>query len=179
MTNRKLPRAPQRTTPGFAFSMIGRALNGCLAARQFGQKEMAEILAFFGTDPPECVYCGSPDVKRWDHLVPINKGGETVLGNMVPACARCDDSKRAEPFEEWMTSGVNGSPQSRGIADVAQRIERIKAYVQHFDYRVRTLEERLDGQELEKLEAIQSLLQELREDVDTLIGDYRDRTGYK
>lgn len=78
-----------------------------------------------------------------------------------------------------MTSGVNGSPQSRGIADVAQRIERIKAYVQHFDYRVRTLEERLDGQELEKLEAIQSLLQELREDVDTLIGDYRDRTGYK
>jgi len=177
MTNRKLPRAPQRTTPGFAFLMIGRALNACLAARQFGQKEMAEILTFFGTDLPECVYCGSPDVKRWDHLVPINKGGETILGNMVPACARCDDSKRSELFEEWITSDVKGSPQSRGIADVAQRMERIKAYVRHFGYRVRTLEERLAGQELEKLGEIQSRLQELRKDVDALIGDYRARTG--
>jgi len=140
---------------------------------------MAEILAFFGTDPPECVYCGSTDVKRWDHLVPINKGGETVLGNMVPACARCDDSKRAEPFEEWMISSVKGSPQSRGIADVAQRIERIKAYVRHFGYEIQTLEERLGRQELEMLRNIQSRLQELREDVDTLIGDYRTRTGYK
>lgn len=159
--------------------MIGRALNECLAARQFGQKEMAGILAFFGTDPPECVYCGSPDVKRWDHLVPINKGGETVLGNMVPACARCDDSKRDEPFEEWMVSGVKRSPQSRGIVDVAQRIERIKAYVQHFDYRVRTLEERPNRQELERLKDIQARLQGLRKDVDALIADYRVRTGNK
>ena len=157
--------------------MVGRALRECFAERQFGQEEMAEVLSFFATDPPECVFCGSQEVKRWNHLVAINEGGETVLGNMVPACARCDDSKRSEPFEEWMISSVKGSPQSRGITDVAQRIERIKAYVQRFDYRVRTLEERLDGQELERLRSVQSRLQELRKDVDTLIADYRTRTG--
>ena len=90
----------------------------------------------------------------------------------------CDDSKRAEPFEEWMVSSVKGSPQSRGIANIAQRIERIKAYAQHFDYEIQTLEERLDGQELERLRNVQSRLQELREDVDMLIEDYRTRTGY-
>jgi hypothetical protein len=177
MRDRKLPRAPQRTTPGFAFSMIGRALNECLAERQFGQKEMAKVLEFFASDPPECVFCGSQEIKRWDHLVPINEGGETVLGNMVPACARCDDSKRDEPFEEWIISSVKGSPQSRGITDVVQRIERIEAYVQHFGYETQILEERLSRRELERLRDIQLRLQELREDVDTLIGAYRTRTG--
>ena len=72
-------------------------------------------MAFFGKNPPECVFCGNREVKRWDHLVPVMKGGETVLGNMVPACARCDDSKQAFPFEEWMVSDAKWSPKSRGV----------------------------------------------------------------
>ena len=39
-----------------------------------------------------CVYYGDQNVQRWDQLVPVNKAGETVLGNMLPACARCNDS---------------------------------------------------------------------------------------
>ena len=179
MTNAKLPQVPQRTTPGFAFPAIDRALKACLAARQFGQKEIAEVLAFFGTAVPECVFCGSPDVKRWDHLVSVNRGGETVLGNMVPACARCDDSKRNVPFDEWMTSSAKGSPQSRGIADVPQRVERIREYVEHYNYEVRSMSERLSAQELERLEEIRSRLADLRRDVDALISDYRERTGNK
>lgn len=172
-----LPRAPRRTTPGFAFSIIERSLNACLATRQFGKKEMEEALDFFGATPSECVFCGSQEFKRWDHLIPVREGGETVLGNIVPACALCDDSKRDRPFEEWMTSDVRGSPQSRGVSDVTQRIERIKAYVRHFGYEVRTLDERLDKQESERLSEIQSRLQQLRKDVDALIGDYRAREG--
>ena len=157
--------------------MVERALSECLAYRQFGQKEIAEVLAFFGTDPPECVFCGSPEVKRWDHLVPINKGGETVLGNMVPACARCDDSKRDLPFEEWMTSNSEGSPKSRGIKDVDQRVEHINAYVQRYSYTPRSLEQRLDEYESERLATIRSGLQELRKEIDMLIEHYRTRTG--
>jgi len=159
--------------------MIRRALSDCLAARQFGKKEIADILTFFGSDPPECVYCGSQDVKRWDHLVPINKGGETLPGNMVPACAGCDDSKRAEPFEKWMLSNAERSPLSPGSADVAERIEHIKAYVRHFDYTARTLEERLNKPERERLMDIHSRLKELQKDIDALISDYRARTGNK
>ena len=173
----KLPRVPQRTTPGFAFSMVERALRECLAARQFGRDETRKVLDFFGKDPPECVFCGSLDVKRWDHLVAIKEGGETVLGNMVPACARCDDSKRNLPFEEWMRSSVGGSPTSRGILDVDQRIEHIKAYMQRFGYVPQTLEQRLDEREQEQLRDIRSRLQEVRQDTEKLIKDYRERTG--
>jgi hypothetical protein len=117
----KLPRAPQRTTPGFAFSILDRALKECLGARQFGRKEMVEVLGFFEMAHPESAFCGSPAVRRWDHLVAVTQNGESVLGNMVPACARCDDSKRSLPFEEWMTSEAEGSPQRRGINDIAGR----------------------------------------------------------
>ena len=173
----KLPQAPQRTTPGFAFSILDRALIECLGARQFGQTEMAQVLDFFGMTQPECVFCGSPEVRRWDHLVAVTRNGESVLGNMVPACARCDDSKRSLPFEEWMSGHAQGSPQSRGVGDVTERIQRIQAYVQHFGYRVNPLEERLDEAELDRLAEIRLRLAELRQEVDALIRDYRQRTG--
>lgn len=171
-----LPKVPQRTTPGFAFSMIERALSDCLADREFGQKEIAKVLAFFDTDPPECVFCGSSEVKRWDHLVPVNKGGETVLGNMVPACAPCDDSKQDRPFEKWVMSDAKESPKSRGAEDIDQRVERIKAYIQYFGYTPRNLEERLNKYELERLTTIRSRLQELKKDIEALIDGYRART---
>jgi hypothetical protein len=97
---------------------------------------------------------------------------------MVPACARCDDSKQHLPFEEWMTSDAEHSPKSRGVKDVAQRIARIKEYVGYFPYRVRPLYERLSEQERKRFGEIECKLQEVREEVDALITDYRDRTGY-
>ena len=69
-----LPSIPKRTTPGFAFSMIERALNECLGERRFGKAEIDQVLAFFNSANLECVYCGSRDVKRWDHLIPIKNG---------------------------------------------------------------------------------------------------------
>ncbi len=173
----QLPSVPQRTTPGFAFSMVDRALLECLATRQFGRAEIAEVLAFFGADPPECVYCGSHDVRRWDHLVPVKEGGETVLGNMVPACARCDDSKGSLHFAAWMKADVPGSPKSRGVADLERRIARIEAYVRHFGYVPRALPERLDEAERARLEAIRGRLREVRGEIERLIDDYRRREG--
>lgn len=110
--------------------------------------------------------------------MPINGGGETVLGNMVPACARCDDSKRHLSFEEWMTSDARHSPKSRGIQDVDRRIVHIKAYVQRFGYQVQPLPERLNEQEQQRLSEIESMFQEVRKEVDMLIADYRARTGH-
>jgi hypothetical protein len=48
------PPAPQRTTPGFSFSIVQRCLRDCIAERQFGKAEMEEVVAFFGA--AECVY---------------------------------------------------------------------------------------------------------------------------
>jgi len=76
-----------------------------------------------------------------------------------------------------MMSEVGLSPKSRGVGDAEQRVERIKAYMQHFGYIPPSLEERLDEHEWERLTTIRSRLQELREDIDALIIDYRTRTG--
>lgn len=171
----KLPKVPQRTTPGFAFSMVDRALQECLATRQFRQVEIEQVLEFFGSNPPECVFCGSKDVRRWDHLIPIKSGGETVLGNMVPTCAQCDDSKRDLYFEDWITSDAPKSPKSRGVKDIDQRIEHIKAYMQHYGYSPRNLEDRLNEDEKNRLKLVRSKLIEVREDIETLVNDYRAR----
>jgi hypothetical protein len=165
-----LPRVPQRTTPGFAFSMVQRAINDCLSTRAFGQREVREVLAFLGTDPPECAFCGSKDVKRWDHLVPIKQGGETVLGNMVLSCARCDDSKQDTPFEKWMLTTVK---EVFGVKDVDARLGKIREYVQKFGYKATSLEERLGQDEMKRLEDIRRVLAQVRENTDTLISDYR------
>lgn len=175
MQKNKLPRVPSRTTPGFAFSYIERALLDCLGDRQFGQSEISEVIEFFGSNPPECVFCGNPEIERWDHLVPIKKGGETLLGNMVPACRTCDDSKRDLPFDEWILSNSPSSPKTRGIIDIDERIERIKDYVQHFKYQVCPLENRLEPDEIEKLVEIRSTTQLLRQEIDGLIDNYRLR----
>ena len=172
----KLPKVPQRTTPGFVFPMIERTLKECFTVRQFGLEEIAKVREFFGAEQPECAFCGSPEVKRWDHLLPISKGGDTVLGNMVPACAQCDDSKQDKPFEEWMTSDAKYSPKSLGVKDVGQRIKRIKAYIQHFGYVPLSLEDRLNKRELERLKIIRSKLLNIRNDIEMLIKEYRART---
>ena len=171
----KIPRVPQRTTPSFAFSMVERALQEGLGLCKFRPVEVERVLAFFGNDPPECVYCGSREVERWDHLVPIREGGETVIGNMVPACARCDDSKRNAVFEEWMVSDCKHSPKSRGVEDIEYRVERIKEYMRHFGYAPRRLDERLDVDEKERLDVIRAKLQEVRREIESFIEDYRVR----
>jgi hypothetical protein len=177
LTSKKLPKPPDRTTPGFAFSMFDRALKECLATRQFGANEMVQAVNFFGKELPECAYCGSHEVHRWDHLVPITKGGDTVLGNMVLACSSCDDSKRDLSLEEWMMSESRLSPKSRGVVDLDQRMEHIRAYVLHFGYRPVQLENKLDQEELEQLKSIRNEVNNLRQQFDALVARHRARTG--
>jgi len=173
----KLPRVPARTTPGFVFSIAERMLHDCLGTRRFRSVDMHEVLAFFNDERARCVYCGSQNVARWDHLVPVMKGGETVLGNMVPSCARCDDSKRDLPFDEWLAAATKPAHADRRPDEVAKRIDRIQEYVARYAFVVRPLEDRLTADEQSRLRVIRKRLMELRREVDELIGDYRQRTG--
>ena len=58
-------------------------------------------------------------MRRWDHVVPVAKGGDTVVGNMVIACSRCDYSKQASEFERWMNGDWRGCPKERGWLIIA------------------------------------------------------------
>ena len=172
----KLPRSPSRTTTGFAFSVLDRAIRENFADRNFGKQHMNDILKFFGSETPECAFCGNQDVKRWDHLVPVRKGGDTVLGNMVLSCARCDDSKQDLDYKVWMMGSSQYSPSSQGVPDLEERIHKISSYVNRYGYKPCPLDSRLDNLENENLDDLQDKLRSIRADLEMLVRNHRART---
>lgn len=49
-----------------------------------------------------CAYCGAEGDLQVEHVIPISKGGEHHLGNIVPACQRCNYSKATNEAEAWL-----------------------------------------------------------------------------
>lgn len=47
-----------------------------------------------------CFYCGQPS-QHLDHVVPLSRGGEHRIGNLVGACAKCNLSKHDKFITEW------------------------------------------------------------------------------
>lgn len=48
-----------------------------------------------------CAYCDQL-ATTWDHVIPVSRGGETVPGNILPACGTCNSSKRDRDLEDWL-----------------------------------------------------------------------------
>jgi 5-methylcytosine-specific restriction endonuclease McrA len=48
-----------------------------------------------------CAYCDEP-AETWDHVIPVSKGGKTEPANILPACVRCNSSKRDRDLDEWL-----------------------------------------------------------------------------
>ena len=48
-----------------------------------------------------CIYCGSTKNIEADHVVPLARGGQHSIGNLVPACRTCNASKRDRFIMEW------------------------------------------------------------------------------
>jgi 5-methylcytosine-specific restriction endonuclease McrA len=51
-----------------------------------------------------CFYCGVKAPMTMDHVLPIIRGGVHSIGNLIPACARCNSSKRHRTIMEWRLS---------------------------------------------------------------------------
>lgn len=96
--------------------------------------EIEEALEILGMDCDtiRCAYCGNV-FTEWDHLRPlvVNRrptGFISEVANLVPACAKCNQSKGNKNWRTWMESEATHSPTRRGIKDVGQRIERLQAF---------------------------------------------------
>lgn len=48
-----------------------------------------------------CAYCGCSGDLEVEHVVPISKGGDHHLGNIVPACHRCNSNKGRKDALQW------------------------------------------------------------------------------
>lgn len=59
-------------------------------------------IAWFGG---RCAYCGVTGVPlHQEHVVALSAGGGHVASNIIPACNRCNASKRDRPLEAWAAS---------------------------------------------------------------------------
>ena len=49
-----------------------------------------------------CAYCGiNSESMQQDHIIPISRGGDHTIGNVLPACPLCNQSKKAMFLVEW------------------------------------------------------------------------------
>ena len=48
-----------------------------------------------------CAYCGAGGDMEIEHVCAISKGGAHDIGNIVPACSRCNTSKSNSDMEDW------------------------------------------------------------------------------
>lgn len=49
----------------------------------------------------KCAYCGKELPLEQEHFIPLSKGGEYTINNIIPACKSCNCSKRNTDFFEW------------------------------------------------------------------------------
>lgn len=83
-------------------------------------------------DDVRCVYCGDRS-SEWDHLRPLVMGRRPTgyvseIGNLVPACGKCNQSKGNKHWREWMLSNAKLSPTGRGLAGVERRMALLETY---------------------------------------------------
>ena len=98
------------------------------------KEEVLEALSILEIDPENlsCAYCGQRSTD-WDHLRPLvrNKrptGYINEIRNLVPSCGPCNQSKSGANWRDWMLGSANGSPNKKGIPDLAVRVARLEKF---------------------------------------------------
>ncbi|NDB58916.1 HNH endonuclease [bacterium] len=53
-----------------------------------------------------CFNCGSMNNQSLDHRIPLSRGGEHKIGNMLTLCQPCNASKHSKTIMEWKLSKI-------------------------------------------------------------------------
>lgn len=115
-------------------TITGAFVNSIIPVVQPALEEVHEALAILNMNAADvrCAYCGEP-ATDWDHLRPLVKnrrptGYITEIGNLVPSCGKCNQSKGGQPWSTWICGNAKYSPKTRKVQDLEKRIERLRAY---------------------------------------------------
>jgi len=93
---------------------------------------MALTILGMSLDTFQCAYCGAV-ASEWDHLRPLVKdkrptGYVSEIGNLVPCCGKCNQSKGNKDWKAWMRSTAALSPMTRKVENLDERIRRLEEY---------------------------------------------------
>ncbi len=124
---------PMKIT-GRSSSITNAFINSIIPVVPPTEEQVKEALEILGMSPEtfQCSYCGA-SASEWDHLRPLvqNKkptGHISEIHNLVPSCGKCNQSKGNKPWRDWILSNAPLSPKTKGISDLAERIERLENY---------------------------------------------------
>lgn len=106
---------------GRVSTTVSYGFASAVATREpFDAERVRSAMVELGQDPSDlhCVFCGAP-AASWDHLMGMVKNGEFsgfghVLGNLVPACARCNSLKGNRSWRTFVDTQVR--PERRVLA---------------------------------------------------------------
>lgn len=59
----------------------------------------------------QCAYCGVSGNLAQEHLIAVANGGGYIKENIIPACRRCNSSKKDKLFELWYPAQAFYSPE--------------------------------------------------------------------
>jgi hypothetical protein len=94
---------------------VARGLREIVAPRQtMSTVQWKQLLEEFGG---LCIFCGSADTAENrgivpDHLIPVIRFGELILGNTVPACQTCNDSRGEKDWLPFLRSRFPGDVEA-------------------------------------------------------------------
>ncbi len=130
---------------------VARGLREILAPRQtMTRHHWEEIKREFDN---LCVFCGAPGSREnrgivADHLIPVTQYGELVLGNTVPACQTCNDSRGDRDWRTFVASRFPNNPDAQ--------VAKIEEYVARHPYQAVIPTEILTPVEFENYEVLLS-----------------------
>lgn len=61
-------------------------------------RDIARLVARFDS---RCAYCRVAKWEHIDHVIPISRHGRHSIGNLLPACHSCNQSKTSKTLVEW------------------------------------------------------------------------------
>jgi len=108
---------------------VARGLREIVAPRQVMPKAQWErIKEEFDN---RCVFCGQQGSKENrgivpDHLIPVTQFGELVVGNTVPSCQTCNDSRGEKDWRPFLRERFAGDPDAQ--------IMRVETYLARHPY---------------------------------------------
>lgn len=105
---------------GIAQNAFIRHLLSRIGDEQFNAEQWEAVLSDFDQ---RCAYCGAEGDLVMEHVIPINRTslGEHRLGNLVPACRRCNTTKADQDYRAFL------GPETA-------RISAIEAHMAKHDY---------------------------------------------
>lgn len=140
---------------------VARGLREIVAPRQTMRKaQWEQIKQEFGG---RCIFCGQAATKENrgivpDHLIPVTRFGELVIGNTVPACQTCNDSRGERDWRPFLRERFPG--------DAGAQVARVEAYLYRHPYHPPSPEEALSDGELKDYQTLlkewDSMLQRAR-----------------